>query len=66
MIRFRDEGRIIKNGFNFYKLSDEHSAGFIFKIGNSAFWCRYSKSAKRWFLQFNKTSEKEYRNMYNE
>jgi len=43
MIHIRQEGEIIRNGFNFYPLTDKGSAGFILKLGKRIFWIRYSK-----------------------
>lgn len=62
MIYVRKAGGEIKNGFNFYPLSDRESFGFIFrygstipltKFGSKAFRFRYSKNAKKWFIGFN-------------
>jgi hypothetical protein len=43
MIHIRQEGEIIRNGFNFYPLTDKGSVGFIFKLGKRIFRIRYSK-----------------------
>ena len=48
MFHIREEGGVVRNGFNFYKLSDKGSAGFIFKFINYIGWFRYSKITKRW------------------
>ena len=59
MIYIRKEGQLIKNGFNFYPLSDERSFGFIFRygpkiplttLGYKSLWFRYSKSNKKWII----------------
>ena len=50
MLYFREEGGVVRNGFNFYKLSDDGSAGFIFKLINYTFWFRYSKITKVWTI----------------
>ena len=50
MFHWRDEGRRVRNGFNFYKLSDESNAGFVFKLGTKSFWFRYSKKTKSWII----------------
>ena len=50
MLHFRDEGGLVQTGFNFYKLSDESSTGFVFKASNYAFRCRYSKIRKTWTI----------------
>ena len=51
MMHIRKEGKPIKNGFNFYSLSDEGSLGFVFKLKGYQFMCRYSKITKKWILQ---------------
>jgi hypothetical protein len=51
MIHIRKECKPIKNGFNFYPLSDEGSFGFVFKLKGYQFMCRYSKMTKKWILQ---------------
>ncbi len=43
MIHIRQEGEIIRNGFNFYPLTDKGSAGFILRLGKKIFRIRYSK-----------------------
>ena len=43
MIHIRQEGEMIRNGFNFYPLTDKGSAGFILKLGKRIFQMRYSK-----------------------
>jgi hypothetical protein len=43
MIHIRAEGEKVKNGFNFYPLTDKGSAGFILKMGERIIWMRYSK-----------------------
>ena len=50
MIYLRDEGERLRNGFNFYRLSDEYNAGFIFKLGSKTFWFRYGKISKIWVI----------------
>jgi hypothetical protein len=57
MFNLRKEGEKIEYGFNFYPLSDKSSAGFIFKYLPYRAWrIRYSKNAKRWFVQHIKSS----------
>ena len=60
MIYIRTEGQTLRNGFNFYPLSDKSSFGFIFRygkniplteLGSTAFWFRYSKQTKKWFIK---------------
>lgn len=51
MFSWRDEGATLKYGFNFYKPNDPQSAGFILKLHpRFAFWFRYSKKTKKWFI----------------
>jgi len=50
MIHIRKECEMVKNGFNFYPMSDEGSFGFIFKANDFKFVCRYSKVNKLWML----------------
>ena len=59
MFHIRDEGGKLYNGFNFYKLSDPNSFGFVFRygpkipttdLGVKAFWFRYSKNNKKWII----------------
>lgn len=51
MFNLRKENEPVKQGFNFYHLSDPHNFGGMFRWGNVAYQCRYSKSAKRWFFR---------------
>ena len=51
MFYIRSEGEAVRNGFNFYKLSDKGSAGFIFKLGRYTFCCRFSKITKAWIIR---------------
>lgn len=51
MIYIRKECESVKNGFNFYALSDKGSFGFIFRLRNFQFMCRYSKMIKKWILK---------------
>ena len=59
MFHWKIEGSTLHNGFNFYKLSDENSFGFVFRygpkipttnLGMKAFWFRYSKNNKKWII----------------
>ena len=59
MFQFRKEGEKLGNGFNFYRLSDPKSFGFILRygpnipfvgLGSKAFWFRYSKVTKKWII----------------
>lgn len=60
MIQFIEEGSIIANGLNIYRLRDESSFGFKFRYGpyipgtklkQKLFSVRYSKRSKKWFVQ---------------
>ena len=59
MIHIRQEGKTLKNGFNFYPLSDKNSFGFVLRygknlgivnLGSKVFWFRYSKKNKIWII----------------
>ena len=59
MIHIRQEGGVIRNGFNFYPLTDTSSFGFVFRygkklpivnLGSKVFWFRYSKKNKKWII----------------
>jgi phage terminase large subunit-like protein len=63
MIHIKEEGKPVYNGFNFYRLSDSDSFGFVFRYGNKIpilnagfnagskiFWFRYSKQSKKWII----------------
>jgi hypothetical protein len=43
MIQIRKEGEKIRQGFNFYPLTDKGSAGVVLKLGKRIIWMRYSK-----------------------
>lgn len=43
MFNIREEGQIIRNGFNFYPLSS-NQVGFVFKLGNYYLFARYNKT----------------------
>jgi hypothetical protein len=51
MIHIRKECEPVRYGFNFYSISDKGSFGFVFKVKNFQFMCRYSKITKKWILQ---------------
>lgn len=46
----RKEGEAMRNGFNNYPKDDERHGGGVFRLGNFAFWYRYSKTFKRWHV----------------
>jgi hypothetical protein len=50
MFYLREEGQALHNGFNFYRLSDKSSSGFIFRLGTKSFMLRYSKIKNTWFI----------------
>lgn len=50
MFHLRDEGHTVRNGFNFYRLSDTHNIGFVFALGLKRFWFRYGKISKNWII----------------
>jgi hypothetical protein len=58
MINIRREGAVMKNGFNFYPLSD-NNFGFVFRygpkipltdLGSKSFQVRYNKHIKKWYF----------------
>lgn len=66
MFHIREEGKQIHNGFNFYRLSDKSSFGFVFRygpkvpttnLGTKTFWVRYSKQSKKWIIRKSDLSE---------
>lgn len=50
MFHIREEGEKIRNGFNFYPLSDEYNFGVIFRYNNHVYRVRYSKKNRIWFF----------------
>ena len=50
MIYFRGESDVVRNGFNFYRLSDPASIGFIFRIHRWGLIVRWSKVVKKLFI----------------
>ena len=51
MIYIRKECEPVRYGFNFYPLSDKGSFGFVFKVKDFQFMCRYSKVTKKLSLR---------------
>ena len=58
--QFRNEGETVNNGFNFYRLKDRASFGFVFRygkkipktnLGSKLFSFRYSKKHRMWFIK---------------
>lgn len=53
MFRYREEGEPVKYGFNFWKLNDPSSLGFVLRFWhNLGLWFRYSKIRNRWNIYF--------------
>lgn len=50
MFHIRDEGQQVRSGFNFYRLSDTHNAGFVFALGSRRLWFRFGKVSKHWII----------------
>lgn len=55
MLYWKREGQHINNGLSVYHPKDEHSAGFVLRIGKRILRVRYSKLAKKWFTGYDKT-----------
>ena len=51
MIYVRAEGEKVRNGLNFYPLTDKGSAGVIVRLGKTALWLRYSKITGKFICQ---------------
>lgn len=60
MIHITEEGGVIRNGVNFYPLTDKKSFGFRFRYGpkipltefrSKIFWFRYSRITQRWTIE---------------
>ena len=51
MICLRSESGPIKQGFNFYPLSDKGSIGFVYRKGSNVTMVRYSKFLKKFMCQ---------------
>ena len=54
MIRFREDGTYIHQGFNIYYPSDKDSSGFILRIWNWKLRMRWSKNVHKWFISVEK------------
>ena len=50
MFNIRDEGELVKQGFNFYPIKSSSSARFVLKIKNKCIYVRYSKVVKRFMV----------------
>ncbi len=55
MIHIRSEGEVIRNGLNFYPLTDKGSAGVILKLGKRIVQARYSKIKGKFTCQKHST-----------
>ena len=60
MIHWKIEGQRLYQGLSFYRPNDRHSSGVVIRIGNYICQFRYSKVAKRWFINYNKVDPKQY------
>lgn len=54
MLYVTKEGGTIRNGFNFYPLSDKGSAGVRIRLGDRFMSLRYSKLGKKFFFGYHK------------
>jgi hypothetical protein len=54
MIWTRKEGDTIRQGFNFYNLSDPDSIGGCLRVGSLVFRLRWSKRTKKLFANCHK------------
>lgn len=61
---YKIEGMDTFNGINVYRKNDENNAGFVLRLGQLIFKCRYSKRINKWFLGFrwHKPTYMEYKN----
>jgi hypothetical protein len=56
MFNIRDEGEYLKQGINIYPRTSKSSRGFIIRIGNLRFRCRYSIPQGKWILSIDRIS----------
>ena len=69
MIHIRDEGETLKQGVNIYPRTSESSRGFVLRIFNWLFRCRYSLVLQQWLIGTGKIealSDAEIRQMLND
>jgi len=52
MFHITREGNEIRNGFNFYPISDPYSFGGKFRIGQRLWTVRYSTARGKWFVNY--------------
>lgn len=57
MIHIRDEGELIRQGVNIYPRTSKTSRGFIIRIWDWVFRCRYSIPQGKWVLSKGKVSK---------
>jgi hypothetical protein len=57
MFNIRDEGEVLKQGVNVYPRTSKSSRGFILRIWNWVFRCRYSIPQGRWVLSTGRISK---------
>lgn len=50
MIHIRDEGETLKQGVNIYPRTSKSSRGFVLRIFNWLFKCRYSLVLQQWLI----------------
>lgn len=62
MIHWKLEGQRVHQGLSFYRPNDKHSLGVVIRIGNYICRIRYSKVAKKWFINYNKANPELYKN----
>lgn len=52
MLYIRPEGGLLRNGLNFYPLSEwKYSRGFIFRWNGYAKWFRFSVTKRQWIFE---------------
>lgn len=49
MFHIRDEGGVVKTGFNFYPLTS-NQIGFVFRLGSKKICIRYSKQIRKFVV----------------
>lgn len=54
MLYWKVEGGQIRQGVSIYHPRDKHSIGGCLRIGNRMWRARYSKFAKKWFIDYQK------------
>jgi hypothetical protein len=69
MIHIRDEGETLKQGVNIYPSTSKSSRGFVLRIFNWLFRCRYSLVLQQWLIgtgKVEKLSDAEIKQMLND